>query len=223
MGSQGLEHSLRDIHILVTGYGLFHEHAANPSWLLAASLPPSITYATGRIYIHTLPGPVEVCYKRVRDTVPGLLFSRYSSNPNYDIVLHIGLADTRDYYSIESQAYRDGYDKEDATGHTLKGDTFWKSEFQSPPVLKTSINIYNVLKKCKQILPGEDLRVSDDAGRYLCEFIYYTSMVEYWRKDPEGDRPVVFLHVPKRVDRESLEIGKEVVLGFITSLVETNV
>jgi pyroglutamyl-peptidase len=70
------------------------------------------------------------------------------------------------------------------------------------------------------MLQGEDLRLSDDAGRYLCEFTHYTSMVEYWRKNPEGDRPVVFLHVPGQVDEVHLEKGKQVVLSLIASLAE---
>ncbi|RFU25761.1 hypothetical protein B7463_g10573, partial [Scytalidium lignicola] len=223
MGSQGPspgEDTSRDIHILVTGFGLFRSHAANPSWLIAASLPPTITSAARRIHIHTLPGAVEVSYHRIRATIPGLLFPKDSSKPNYDIVLHIGMADTRSYYAVEIQAHRDNYIMEDVVGETLKGDTFWKEEFGSPEVLSTRIKSSDLLKKWKQNLPTEDLRLSDNAGRYLCEFIYYTSMVEYWRKSPGGDCPVVFLHVPGQADEAHVETGKQVVLSLISSLAE---
>lgn len=65
----------------------------------------------------------------------------------------------------------------------------------------------------------EDLRPSDDPGRYLCDFIYYTSMVEYWRRDHEGRRPVMFLHVPAGNTEEDLERGRKVVMGLIEALV----
>ncbi len=62
--------------------------------------------------------------------------------------------------------------------------------------------------------------MSDDAGRYLCEFTHYTSMVEYWKKNPEGECPVVFLHVPGKADEAHIETGRQIVLGLIESLAE---
>jgi hypothetical protein len=63
------------------------------------------------------------------------------------------MADTRNFYAIETQAHRDDYEMEDVTRKTLKGDTFWKMEFGSPGVLTTGINADHVIKKWKQSLP----------------------------------------------------------------------
>ena len=65
----------------------------------------------------------------------------------------------------------------------------------------------------------EDLRPSDDPGRYLCDFVYYTSMVEYWRRDHKSARPVMFLHVPDGTTDEDLARGKKVALGLIEALI----
>lgn len=65
----------------------------------------------------------------------------------------------------------------------------------------------------------EDLRPSDDPGRYLCDFVYYTSMVEYWRRDSESARPVMFLHVPDGTTDQELARGRKVALGLIEALV----
>ena len=65
----------------------------------------------------------------------------------------------------------------------------------------------------------EDLQPSDDPGRYLCDFVYYTSMVEYWRRDPESARPVMFLHVPDGVTDQDVARGKKVALGLIEALI----
>lgn len=72
---------------------------------------------------------------------------------------------------------------------------------------------------------GDLLRLSNDAGHYLCEFIYYTSLLEYWRREPKGlakgERPVVFLHVPGQAEEEDLKRGRIVAIGLIKALVET--
>ena len=65
----------------------------------------------------------------------------------------------------------------------------------------------------------EDLRPSDDPGRYLCDFVYYTSMVEYWRRDHKSARPVMFLHVPDGTTDRDLARGKKVALGLIEALI----
>ena len=71
------------------------------------------------------------------------------------------------------------------------------------------------------ILPihqDQDLRISTDAGHYLCDFIYFTSLVEYWRRNPNGPRPVIFLHVPGRYENEDVESGRAVTVGLIKAL-----
>lgn len=64
----------------------------------------------------------------------------------------------------------------------------------------------------------EDLRPSNDPGRFLCDFIYYTSMVEYWRRDCTDSGPVMFLHVPDGIGAEDVARGKKVTLGLIEAL-----
>lgn len=64
-----------------------------------------------------------------------------------------------------------------------------------------------------------DVRPSSDAGRYLCDFIYYTSLVEYWRKDSKAMAPVMFLHVPGNSGDYDIEMGRKVALGLIGAMV----
>ena len=64
-----------------------------------------------------------------------------------------------------------------------------------------------------------DLRPSNNAGHYLCDFIYYASMLEYWRREPRGQRPCMFLHVPSGLEEEDIRRGREAALGLITALV----
>ncbi|KAI4155503.1 MAG: hypothetical protein LQ340_000956, partial [Diploschistes diacapsis] len=69
----------------------------------------------------------------------------------------------------------------------------------------------------------EDVRPSKDPGRFLCDFIYYTGQLEYWKRNPSGDRPVMFLHVPGDHTEEAIEKGVKVAGGLIMALVQSHV
>ena len=64
-----------------------------------------------------------------------------------------------------------------------------------------------------------DLRISEDAGHYLCDFIYFSSLAHLY-KDGERRR-VVFLHVPSDASEHSIAAGKEVMLQLLRSVVES--
>lgn len=67
---------------------------------------------------------------------------------------------------------------------------------------------------------GKKLVISEDAGRYLCDFIYYSSLAELYKR--KAERKVVFLHVPCEVgkDGEYVRIGQELMLGLVRSVAE---
>lgn len=67
---------------------------------------------------------------------------------------------------------------------------------------------------------GDKLVISEDPGRYLCDFIYYSSLAELYKRKME--RKVVFLHVPCELgkDGEYVRIGQELVLGLVRSVAE---
>ncbi|MCJ1405051.1 hypothetical protein MMC11_008277 [Xylographa trunciseda] len=238
MGSQGPlppDSDLPPIHVLVTGFGPFRDTPLNPSFLIASALPTTLSTPSGRpIHIHTHPSAIPVSYAAVRAIVPALLFpasktstpqaSAAPATPNFDLTLLIGVAPGRGDFSLETQARRDGYGKEDVTGETWEGDTLWKrgkeeGGYGAPEVLATGVEKGEVWRRWRLGLPSFPLRLSTDAGHYLCEFIYYTGLVEYWRRDPEGERPVMFLHVPKGLEEEDVDKGRRVAEGLIQAVV----
>lgn len=66
-----------------------------------------------------------------------------------------------------------------------------------------------------------DLRISEDAGRYLCDFIYYSSLAQLWKQ--ERERKVVFFHVPADASDSSITKGRELAVNLIRSIVESEV
>ena len=64
-----------------------------------------------------------------------------------------------------------------------------------------------------------DLRLSEDAGHYLCDFIYYSSLAHLYKQHRK--RTVTFLHVPAESSARHIEQGVGVAINLIRSIVES--
>jgi hypothetical protein len=166
--------------------------------------------------------------------------------------MHIGIASTRKYYSVELQAHRDNYRITDVDGKLgyEDGEKIWKDkglaavlkpgladasqrdrkststlaaapvpsseENKKPLVIPYPANDHLVQIWKSYAPPGMDIRLSDDAGRYLCEFIFYTSLSHAFE---EGrDRSVLFFHVPSGTDDETLDNGRKAAVALIKAM-----
>ncbi|KAI4254680.1 MAG: hypothetical protein LQ352_002954 [Teloschistes flavicans] len=247
MGSRGLH--AEDDKEEVKSFGSNH---INPSNLIASNLPASFTsHDLPNINVKIITAtPIPVKYHSVREIVPRILFpvkfptgapdepngplsSEYAATAGsaieegkspWDFVLHIGMAAPRRYYTLETCAHRDGYVAKDEAGETMEDDTRWSDGYKSPEILKPAFDFEDVWRRWKSDLIGVDVRPSNDAGHYLCDFIYYSSLVEFWRRDPDagaagGGAHVMFLHVPGYVGEVDIEMGRKVALGLIAAMV----
>ncbi|KAK4574235.1 hypothetical protein LTR86_001996 [Recurvomyces mirabilis] len=229
--------SKRAVTILVTGFGPFQEkYPVNPSWEIARSLPSVLPKATadGRpIQIITYGSPIRVCYKDSYELIPPLL-EAYSST--IDLVLHIGMASGRAFYTAERYAHRDGYVKnKDLDGLVPPLDESEDLSKDCPERLETSLDFERLLQQWQYTIKhlpatspahGADCRASDDAGHYLCDYTYRNSMVWYGRTNEmleggkKSDRPVMFLHVPAESDEAMLKKGAVVAIALLEAMVD---
>ncbi|KAK1832861.1 Pyroglutamyl-peptidase 1 [Podospora conica] len=194
-----------------------------------------------RLLVH--PDPIKVCYTTVRKIVPELWHldedTREAENadddeegterkPKIDIAIHIGMAGPDPHYSIERRGHRDGYAMRDVEGEFLKDpqrraregkDWIWDG---MPLELLTDLDLDDVLTRWQaNSPPGHNLRVSEDAGRYLCDFLYFSSLAHLTKaKQP---RKVVFLHVPCDPSEQSITTGRELLLQLVRSLAQSEV
>ena len=156
--------------------------------------------------------------------------------PPPDIVLHIGLAAGRTFYTLEKGAHGCGYGKiPDVDGKRFpdeEGDRKFPEEL-FPPVLHTSFDTSDALVRWREHLgcfspdadPSledvPDVRLSPDAGNFMCGFIYFNSLAHYFTMK-EDERPVAFLHVPDLSDgADKLATGRQVAIALIKALVES--
>jgi pyrrolidone-carboxylate peptidase len=161
--------------------------------------------------------------------------------PRPDIILHIGLAAGRKFFTLEKGTHGRGYGNiPDVDGERFTDDAaeklFPRAEY--PRVLKTSFDVDDVLVRWRANLDHTitpqtssleqpvkdgrpDVRLSPDAGNFMCGFVYWNSLAHYF-SIKEDERPVVFMHVPDLSDsQEALDQGREVAVALIKALVES--
>lgn len=206
----------------------------NPSYeiakLLPKSLPATAQYPT-EVHILVYPDAVPVRYKEVRELVPAILDS-YAEH--VDLVMHIGMAPGHKYYAAERIGHRDGYDKnKDLDGVTLPSDDGEKRFPGCGKSLSTSLDYDEVMRNWQRNIAAQsdfrsiDARESDDAGHYLCDYIYFNSLAWYSRrvgKTIDGkvtDRPVLFFHVPGESDENALKQGVVAAEALIRAMSES--
>lgn len=152
----------------------------------------------------------------------------------------MGIAPSREYYSVETQAHRDLYlmaDIDDRSGED-EGEKLWREKefpelLRPGPTPSAAIPVSTTTASRKMVAyppndhflstwesfipPNTEVRISDDAGRYLCEFIFYTTMSQLLS---EGrDRNVVFFHVPDSCEDGDVKLGVEAAIALIKTLV----
>ncbi|KAF2685841.1 peptidase C15, pyroglutamyl peptidase I-like protein [Lentithecium fluviatile CBS 122367] len=234
------------VTVLVTGFGPFlAKYPRNSSWEIASTLPALIPATEDHptpIHIHVNHEAVRVAYNHVIKFIPQRLPPANPMYPRPDIVLHIGLAAGRPYYTLEKGAHGRGYGAiPDVDGERFPdevGDEKFPPEL-FPYVLHTSFDTSDVVARWRSCLghaspdcqlppdaqvrstSAPDVRLSPDAGNFLCGFIYYNSLAHYYSMK-EDERPVAFLHVPDLSDSdEKLNTGRNVAIALIKALVES--
>ncbi|XP_018571007.1 pyroglutamyl-peptidase 1 [Anoplophora glabripennis] len=185
-------------NIIVTGFGPFRNHNVNASWEAVKLLPDSF-YG-----FNIIKQEIPVTYYHVENYVPDLW---NTFNPIF--VFHVGVSSFTNKFTIEKCAFRKGYDQCDSSGAThptmevcCEGDDCILTGIDVEQICN-SLNICQQTKACS----------STNAGRYLCEFIYYTSLNINRNKS-------LFVHVPPLNEPYTAEQLAEGLLEIIRCVLE---
>ncbi|EME42561.1 hypothetical protein DOTSEDRAFT_81403 [Dothistroma septosporum NZE10] len=228
----------RELTILVTGFGPFQDKfPVNPSFEITHALPdylpPTEAYRNG-VRIIPYPDPIRVAFDEVRGLVPKL-HEAYAGK--VDVVLHLGMASGRRWYSLERYGHREGYTKnKDLDGQMPDPDEGKTTFGDCPSTMTTSLDYERILLEWQvNVLtipkgqPGHqaDIRPSEDAGHYLCDYIYFNSLACFGRKNTmeggnDSSRPVLFFHVPAESDGFTLERGQAVTQALIRAIASSS-
>lgn len=193
-------------NVVVTGFGLFRDHQINPSWEAIKDGQLKIN----RSNINVITKQVNVSYEDA-DKAVSTLWKEY----NPILLIHVGLAAHENAIRIEQLA-RHGpyihddvvqfaphkelrhYDNDDDDGDfnkSLEENIIIKNYSCKPCQFgcsKTCLNIDRVCDKMNQLFENNQVVIptkkSNDAGLYLCEYIYHRSLAICDK--------AVFVHVP---------------------------
>ncbi|XP_066540324.1 pyroglutamyl-peptidase 1 isoform X1 [Hoplias malabaricus] len=175
MSLSGKDSSSQKELVVVTGFGPFRQHLVNASWEAAKGLKRAGLGEGTDIDIAEIP----VSYAKARQALVEI-WQRMKPK----VAVHLGIAPGARCIILEQTAKNHGYKDRDVCGSCpannccIEGGAEW---------LDSIIDMRSLAKHLKGL--SLDVIYSRDAGRYLCEFVYYCSL-QY------GQRRAVFVHVP---------------------------
>ena len=167
--------------VLVTGFGPFRGHPINASWEAVQELKKNLDVQHGGRTIPLEVRHIVVAYDTVKAEVPRLW---RELKPR--LCVHVGVAGTSRVIRLEKFGRNVGYDCADVQGKLPGGNVCVSN---GPDKLSTQFDLEEVCRRVGEELQDVRFAVTDDAGRYLCDFIYYTSLYL-------NQGPVLFVHVP---------------------------
>lgn len=167
--------------VLVTGFGPFLNHPVNASWEAVKLMNKDEIEKKHNVELVQLEIPVT--YENVDEFVPAIWETHTPK-----LLIHVGVSSIANNITIETQAHRKGYQRL---------DYFDKCPANHVCTAEGAIRIHTKLdteKLCNDFNDGNPPKdtsaiVSKDAGRYLCEYIYYTSL-------SVDNTRTLFIHVP---------------------------
>ncbi|KAI9199610.1 uncharacterized protein BJ171DRAFT_601756 [Polychytrium aggregatum] len=202
----------RKSNILVTGYGAFKSAPVlNPSWEAVKTLE-GLQSNGYRI----VPRLMTVAYEFVSANLPPLIAEFEPA-----AIIHVGqgLPNT---INLETIAHPQGYVHPDVENQMAPEGTVILpppadgSPFPSP--LRTILD-NEALRDAMRAKGWDICNVSTDAGRYLCEYIFYSSL--YLTR--ESPVPVLFLHIPAPgapYSQEQLDIAVRDLVSLVAATLE---
>ena len=166
--------------IILTGFGPFGHHQINSSSEIVFEVKR--TWPHLNISLEALQIPVS--YEAVNLILPTI----YNEN-NFELCVHFGVSNYTNL-TLEVKAHNAGYNYPDVDGQLPYNR---KCENDGAEVLETIFDLKKIANSCMKKYPIVNIDVSENAGRYLCEFIYYKSLSIAAKKNI----PVLFVHVPE--------------------------
>ncbi|KAJ2610961.1 Pyroglutamyl-peptidase 1 [Coemansia sp. RSA 1365] len=200
-------------HALLTGFEPFGEPRPNKnrSWEAIKQLENAkIETSDATIICHCYELPVS--YDDVSEQVP-----RLHQSQEFSIVVHCG-AGTSGVVRLERQARKSGYSRPGNKGQTDIPADGCVPGYRTPDELTTIVDT-EAVQNALADRGWDKVCVSSDAGQYLCEYTYYTSLAEGKETYPSRGLPepnTLFVHVPPQEsdpydDRQLGEMLREII------------
>ncbi|KAJ6798754.1 uncharacterized protein M6B38_275535 [Iris pallida] len=213
MGSEGP--SVVTVH--VTGFKKFHGVAANPTetivgnlkeYIRQRGLPKGLVLGSCNILETAGQGAVAPLYKILESAVTGQ--DKGPSNSAHVIWVHFGVNSGATRFALETQAVNEAtFRCPDELGWKPQKVAIFPSDGGISRVRETSLPVDEITKTLSSM--GFPVMPSDDAGRFVCNYVYYHSL----RFAEMQNIKSLFVHVPL-----FFTIDEETQMEFAASLLD---
>jgi len=213
MGSEGPS----PVTVHVTGFKRFHGVAENPtekivrnlrSFVEKRGLPKGLVLGSCTVLEAAGQGALGPLYELLESTVQDREYG--TLNQEQVILLHFGANSGSLRFALENQAVNEAtFRCPDELGWKPQRVPIMSSDGSILHARQTTLPVKEISKSLQQM--GYDVMPSDDAGRFVCNYVYYHSLRF---AENHGIRSL-FVHFPL-----FLAIDEEVQMQFVASLLE---
>ena len=168
--------------VLITGFGPFGSHSVNASWVAVNELSRLWNHQSdSRFKFYALETrEIPVAYSFVLESLPQIY-----KECSPIMCVHVGVSPYK-IMKMERCGRNQGYLGMDIHGQCPPAKQCIQD---GPEEIRTQFDLEGVCKSYSDLNQEVRCGISEDAGRYLCDFIYYHSL-------HSNDCPVIFIHVP---------------------------
>ena len=146
---------------------------------------------------------LEVAAESCRSEVPGIVefLKGYKDKNQEAVIIHLGVASGRQSIGLECRAVNEAtFRVPDQKGYQCCGEAVVAN---SAPVMFCSLDLPRILSEMHD--RGVTCEMSTDAGRFLCNYVFFQSL----HAAKPFDIPVLFVHVPafEQMDHKTQVLG----------------
>ncbi|KAK4273371.1 hypothetical protein QN277_021788 [Acacia crassicarpa] len=205
------------VTVHITGFKRFHGVSENPTetivnnlteYMKKNGLPKGLDIGSCSILDTAGEGALVALYKTLKSAISAK--NSESSNSKRVVWLHLGVNSGATRFAVEHQAVNEATFR-------CPDEMGWKPE--KVPIVPSDGGISRTRQTCLPVeeitkelaKKGYDVMTSDDAGRFVCNYVYYHSL----RFAEQNEIKSLFVHVPL-----FLTIDEDTQMRFVSSLLE---
>ncbi|KAI3871286.1 hypothetical protein MKX03_017531 [Papaver bracteatum] len=218
MGSEGPI----SVTIHITGFGKFHGVPDNPTEVIVSNLkgflkrrgiplPSGINIGSCTILDAAGDGSLPLLYNIMESSISNSESLDSLNNSEQVIWLHFGVSSGAKEFAVERQAYNEAtFRCPDEHGWQPQQLPIVPEDGEISRTRQTSLSVEGIVKQLKK--KCFDVVLSDDADRFVCNYVYYHSLRFAEKKGQKS----LFVHVPSfsRIDEDTQ-------MEFAASLLES--
>jgi len=189
------------MRILMTSFGPFNNFKTNPSNEIMERLKQKLSFSS----------PAHNYYKFETIEVSWSSVSTYienQKNETFDFIFHLGVATNESNIRIETTG------QNIQSGNDVENNAPTENQIiPNEPDLHTNISVER-LKNF--VLKNENIKISHDAGAYLCNYLYFKSLYFLGKESA-----ILFIHTAdtqNQPEAPSIELQTEIIYNLINSL-----